>query len=133
VSLNFQIIEPNGESEVDPRIAEVEEALRQLFRFEGYRLIGEVMVYGTEGNEVYQEFSLPGLGPAELAATIRDVRTDSAGGSIQLEVRLNAPSHTVFGTTVRVRAGQTAVLGRTPSSADARNIILAVRAEFENT
>jgi hypothetical protein len=132
VRLTFQVIEANGTAEVDPRIEEVEAALRDLFRFEGYRLIGEVMVHGTEGNEVFQEFDLPDLGPSAIQAMIRDVRTDSAGGSVQLEMRFHTGARTVFGTTVRVRAGQTAVLGRTPSSADDRNIILAVNAELIN-
>jgi hypothetical protein len=131
VRLTFQIIEANGEAEVDPRIAEVETALRQLFRFEGYRLVGEVMVHGTAGNEVFQEFDVPDLGASAIEAMIRDVRTDSAGGSVQLEMRFHAGSRTVFGTTVRVRAGQTAVLGRTPSSVGSRNIILAVNTEFQ--
>ncbi|MFC1531613.1 hypothetical protein ACFL5T_05155, partial [Gemmatimonadota bacterium] len=131
VRLTFQIIEANGSTETDPQIAEVEEALRQLFRFDGYRLVGEVMVHGTEGNEVFQEFDVPDLGPSAIEATIRDVRTDSSGGSVQLEMRFHAGSRTVFGTTVRVRAGQTAVLGRTPSAVGNQNIILAVKTELQ--
>jgi hypothetical protein len=131
VRLSFQIIEANGDQETDPRIADVESALRQLFRFEGYRLVGEVMVHGTEGNQVYQEFDVPDLGPSAIEALIRDVRADSAGGSVQLEMRFHAGSRTVFGTTVRVRAGQTAVLGRTPSSVGSRNIILSVKSELQ--
>ena len=131
VRLTFQIIEANGNAEIDPRIAEVEAALRQLFRFEGYRLLGEVMVYGTEGNQVFQEFDVPDLGASAIEAMIRDVRADSSGASIQLEMRFHAGSRTVFGTTVRVRAGQTAVLGRTPSSTGSRNIILVVNTELE--
>jgi hypothetical protein len=132
VRLTFQIIEANGGTETDPEIAEVEEALRQLFRFDGYRLVGEVMVHGTEGNQVSQEFDVPDLGPSAIEAMIRDVRTDSSGGSVQLEMRFHAGSRTVFGTTVRVRAGQTAVLGRTPSSVGSQNIILAVKTELQD-
>lgn len=132
VRLTFQIIEANGSTETDPQIAEVEETLRQLFRFDGYRLVGEVMVHGTEGNEVFQEFDVPDLGPSAIEATIRDVRTDSSGGSVQLEMRFHAGSRTVFGTTVRVRAGQTAVLGRTPSAVGNQNIILAVKTELQD-
>ena len=132
VRLTFQIIEANGSTEIDPRIAEVEEALRQLFRFDGYRLVGEVMVHGTEGNEVFQEFDVPDLGPSAIEAMIRDVRTDSSGGSVQIEMRFHAGSRTVFGTTIRVRAGQTAVLGRTPSSVGNQNIILAVKTELQD-
>ena len=132
VRLTFQIIEANGSTDIDPRIAEVEEALRQLFRFDGYRLVGEVMVHGTEGNEVFQEFDVPDLGPSAIEAMIRDVRTDSSGGSVQIEMRFHAGSRTVFGTTIRVRAGQTAVLGRTPSSVGNQNIILAVKTELQD-
>ena len=132
VRLTFQIIEANGSTETDPQIAEVEETLRQLFRFDGYRLVGEVMVHGTEGNEVFQEFDVPDLGPSAIEATIRDVRMDSSGGSVQLEMRFHAGSRTVFGTTVRVRAGQTAVLGRTPSAVGNQNIILAVKTELQD-
>lgn len=132
VRLTFQIIEANGDTVTDPAIADVETALRKLFRFEGYRLVGEVMVHGTRGNEVFQEFDVPDLGPSAIEAMIRDVRTDSEGGSVQLEMRFHAGSRTVFGTTVRVRAGQTAVLGRTPSSVGSRNIILAVKSELQD-
>ena len=130
VRLSFQIIEANGAAGMDPRIADVEEALRQLFRFEGYTLVGEIMVHGTEGNQVFQEFEVPDLGRSAIEAVIRNVRTDSIGGSVQLEVRFMAAQRTVFGTTVRVRAGQTAVLGRSPSSVGGRNLILAVRPEL---
>ena len=131
VRITFQIIEANGSTGTDPEIAEVEAVLRELFRFEGYHLVGEVMVHGTEGNEVFQEFDVPDLGPSAISAMIRDVRTDSSGGSVQIEMRFNAGSRTVFGTTVRVRAGQTAVLGRTPSSVGNQNIILAVKTELQ--
>ena len=132
VRLTFQIIEANGHAESDPEIAEVERALRELFRFDGYRLVGEVMIHGTEGNQVFQEFDVPDMGPSAIEATIRDVRTDSSGGSVQLEMRFHAGNRTVFGTTVRVRAGQTAVLGRTPSTVGSRNIILAVNTELQD-
>ena len=132
VRLTFQIIEANGHAESDPEIADVERALRELFRFDGYRLVGEVMIHGTEGNQVFQEFDVPDMGPSAIEATIRDVRTDSSGGSVQLERRFHAGNRTVFGTTVRVRAGQTAVLGRTPSTVGSRNIILAVNTELQD-
>jgi hypothetical protein len=131
VRLAFQIIEANGSQDVDPRIADVESALRQLFRFEGYRLIGEVMVHATEGTELFQEFTVEELdGPAAIESVIRNVRTSSSGGSVQMEVRFHVGGHTVMGTSVRVRAGQTAVLGRTPGMIGGRHLILAVRPEL---
>ena len=132
VRLLFQIIEANGDAEVDPRIADVESALRELFRFEGYRLVEEILVHGTESNEVFQEFETEELGRSAIEAVIRNVRTDSAGGSVQIEIRFHLAGNTAFGTTVRVRAGQTAILGRTPSSIGSRNLILAVRPELDD-
>ena len=132
VRLLFQIIEANGDAEVDPRIADVESALRELFRFEGYRLVEEILVHGTESNEVFQEFETEELGRSAIEAVIRNVRTDSAGGSVQIEMRFHLAGNTAFGTTVRVRAGQTAILGRTPSSIGSRNLILAVRPELDD-
>ena len=131
VRLMFQIIEANGDAEVDPRIADVESALRELFRFEGYRLVEEILIHGTESNEVFQEFETEDLGRSAIEAVIRNVRTDSEGGSVQIEMRFHVAGNTAFGTTVRVRAGQTAILGRTPSSVGSRNLILAVRPELE--
>lgn len=131
VRLTFQIIEANGSTEVDPRIADVENALRELFRFEGYRLVEEILVHGTEGNDVFQEFDSEELGHSALEARIRNVRIDSSGGSVQIEMRFHVAERGSFGTTVRVRAGQTAVLGRTPGAAGSANLILAVRPELE--
>ena len=80
---------------------------------------------------MFQEFESEELGRSAIEAVIRNVRTDSSGGSVQIEMRFHADGRTAFGTTVRVRAGQTAVLGRTPSSVGSKNIILAVRPELE--
>lgn len=67
VRLHFQIIQADGAARSDPAIAEVEAALRKLFRFRGYRLVGEAVVGGTEHSEASQEIAggEPGRGNGE--------------------------------------------------------------------
>jgi len=136
VRLTFQLIEANGYESTDPEILEVEKALRDLFRFEGYRLVGEAVVNGMEGSYLRQDVPSAGDVPFHLETGIRDVRTDSMGGSVALEVVLEAWDSDLLATTVRVRAGQTAVLGsaamRTKETGG-RTLILAVRPELTET
>ena len=54
VTLHFQVILANGAGSADPAIAEVEEELRRLFRFAGYRLVAQSSVTGLEQSQVNQ-------------------------------------------------------------------------------
>ena len=54
VQLHFQVIEANGTTIKDPAIEDVESALRQLFRFEGYRLLAEAVLAGVAGSSMSQ-------------------------------------------------------------------------------
>ncbi len=54
VRLHFQLIEADGFTESDPRIAQVEDQLRRLFPFQGYRLAGEATVTATDVTEFEQ-------------------------------------------------------------------------------
>lgn len=130
VRLRFQIIEADGAETVDPAIAEVESALRELFRFEGYRLLDEVLIQGTEGNGTAQEFRSEDYGPWSIETFIENVRTDSEGGSVQLRVGFTVAGRMMLHTSVRVRTGQTAVLGRSPAQLQDKTLVLAVRPEL---
>jgi len=132
VRLRFQLIEANGFEGTDPEILEIESALRDLFRFQGYRLVGDALVNGVEGSYMSQDIPSTEGQPFHLQTGITDVRTDSAGGSIALEVLLEAWGDDLLATTVRVRAGQTAVLGSAASRGPDRGatLILAVRPEL---
>ncbi len=55
VTLHFQVILANGAGSADPAIAEVEEELRKLFRFAGYRLVAQGSVTGLEQSHVNQK------------------------------------------------------------------------------
>ncbi len=129
VQLQFQIIEANGASTTDPAIANVESALRQLFRFEGYRLSAEAMMGGVEGSRISQV--LGSEAQFRLEAVIQTVRTMGDSGVVRLEVMLGSNrSGSVFETSANVRIGQTMVLGSTQPDSRTGTIILTVRPEI---
>lgn len=136
VRLTFQLIEANGFTSQDPAIDEVENALRDVFRFEGYRLVGEAMVNGMEGSWLRQDIPSDDGVVFHLQTGIRNVRTDSEGGSVELQVELQAWDDALLATSLRVRAGQTAVLGSAAlrtGETEGRTLILAVRPELTET
>jgi len=129
VQLRFQIIEANGASETDPAIANVESVLRQLFRFQGYRLSAEAMMGGVEGSRITQ--SLGNEAQYRLEAHIQSVRTAGDSGMVRLEVGLGSSrTGSVFETSANVRIGQTMVLGSTQPDPRTGTIILTVRPEI---
>jgi len=123
VRLHFQLIQADGFTEHDPRIAAVEEELRSLFQFEGYRLVGEGFGAATDGSAVEQ-----GLGADHaVEANIGLGR----GGTIRLDnVHLYSyEGEDRLSTTVNIRAGQTLVLGSASRAGGDVTLLLTVRAE----
>lgn len=129
VQLQFQIIEANGASTSDTAIADVESVLRQLFRFQFYRLSAEAMMGGVEGSRITQ---ILGSQPQyRIDAFIMSVRTVGDSGVVHVEVSLFADRiGTVFETSANVRIGQTMVLGSTQPDPSSETIILTVRPEI---
>lgn len=128
VRLHFQVIEADGASTSDPAIADVERQLRQLFRFEGYTLVGEAVIGGTENSTVTQEFG-PAEAPFEIRVGIQNVRGTADSGSVRLEVDFSAFLGGSLQTTVNARAGQTVVLGNALLRRGGGTLILAVKPE----
>ena len=127
VRLRFQLISANGNRTNDPRIAEVESALRELFRFEGYSLEGEALIVATEGSSANQTIR------GERGSYYLSVRVigvpPTADGMADLVVELRSPNLDLsFETGVRVPIDQTVVLGS--ASAESAAIILTVRPEL---
>lgn len=125
VRLRFQLVEADGWTERDARIARVEEELRRIFQFGGYRLAAETVVTAAEGSEVSQTLAV-GDQRFELSARVRrrgreTVRLD--------DVSLRSFEGEHLRTTVNVRPGQTIVLGSSPRSDDRPTLLLAVTAE----
>lgn len=123
IRLHFQLIEADGFTGSDPSIADVEEELRKLFRFQGYRLAGEATVVAADYADVHQlirageesyslEVSVSRVGPD--ATRLQDVSL--VGRGVQL------------GTSVNVRPGQTVVLGSSPRTDATGTLFLTVRA-----
>jgi hypothetical protein len=137
VRLYFQLIEADSFQEEDPAIADVVGELRSLFRFEGYRLLGEAMVPVAGGTMDRQSFSQRFLGvdnPIIVEAAARVMAT----GTVRLDpVQLRDTWDELMTTSVNLTPGQTIVIGGTQartrlvsgSPGGETVLILTVRAE----
>lgn len=130
VRLHFQLIEANGFSGTDSRIADVRRALEELFRFEGYRLIAEPQMAAMEGTGSSQMIggSGDGMDGYYLEARVQDIRGRGDRASVILSVNLRGPAMARIETALAVPVGETVVLGS--SQAGTETLILTVRPEF---
>lgn len=135
VTLHFQVIEANGFQTSDASIAEVEAALRELFRFRGYRLAAEAVVVGTADTGVRQQLG-EGDRLFSIEASLLSIPRQDSTGAVQLSVQLRqAGIGTLLETTVGVPLGQTMVIGTAPQlegrgDRAAGALILTVRPEL---
>lgn len=115
VLLRFQIIEATEDAAKDPRIAEVDASLRDLFRYTGYRLAAEGVAKSEEG----QGFEVS-LGAGGASYTVRGVvmTSDDANGTMRLSLSLEQPmmiplmgAQSLFSTQLVVPVAQVVVLG----------------------
>lgn len=133
VRLHFQLIEADSFQDADPAISDVVEQLRSLFRFEGYRLVGEttVLVGGTGGRDTFTQ-RFPEV--AEVGVRVLGEAVVRESGRVRLDLRLSDPWDDLLETSLTVRPGQTLVIGGTQAghpSGESRNVILTVRAAPE--
>jgi len=126
VRLHFQLIEADGFTDSDERIATVEAQLRKVFQFHGYRLAGETFVTATDHSDIGQQ--MQGTDDLyEIRGEVHWLRP----GTIRLEnVSLfGRNSGTGLETTVNIRPGQTLVLRSAPKEGSTATLLLTVRAE----
>ncbi len=130
--LRFQLIEADSFQEPDPAIAHLVDQLGELFRFEGYRLLGEAVVQVAGGDQATHQARQRFLGPEDDFQVDLNFRTERSG-SVRLDpIRLWAGDHDVIlETSVGVSAGQTLVIGGARARQGGRSYILAVKAETE--
>lgn len=128
VRLTFRLIRADGAGTRDSGLADVEATLRQLFRFRGYRLVGEGVVSAMEGSEVTQMLG-DAADRSELIAEIQRLSSDGDSGFAILQVRLNLFPGS-FQTRVGVPLGKTAVLGNVAGGPASSALILTVRPEL---
>jgi hypothetical protein len=129
VRLTFKIIRADGATRADPSIADVESALRSLFRFQGYSLVAEGIMTGSQDSRSQQTLDGSG-GPYGLTAMIRQVSGAGDSATVQLTVELVTRGGGSFQTTVGVPAGRTAVLGNVTGGSPSTALILTVRPDL---
>lgn len=130
VRLHFQIIAADGATEPDPRIAEVEGALRELFRFDGYRLVTEAQMGAVEGSSSMQALRQEGTNYG-IRAVVERIRAGGERGTVEVHVALFSDQvGEVITTSMSVPVGQTVVLGSAQPEPGQRALILTVRPEF---
>ncbi len=139
VTLHFQVILANGAGSADPAIAEVEEELRRLFRFAGYRLVAQGSVTGLEQSHVNQKMFTQdpnNQARARLMFSVYDVdanigRVMGRGESrmVELKVQLGGNNSLLFGASVVLGIGNTIVLGTLQLPGN-QALILTLRAEI---
>jgi len=129
VRLTFKVIRADGAARADPSIADLQAALRSLFRFAGYALVAEGVMTGSAPSQSEQMLSGAG-GPYGLRTTIYSVNGRGDSATVQLQVRLTAVGAGEFETTVGVPVGKTAVLGNVTGGSPNTALILTVRPEL---
>ena len=114
----FQLVKANGSARTDPRIADIEEALRRALRFDGYSLAGEATASGTQFT-----IRVATGGSAEYEI---DAMYDASTLGVELRSHNPTPGNADAAyllTRVGIRPGQTLVLG---STSDAGETLLFV-------
>lgn len=123
--LFFQVIEADGFTTKDPEIADVEAALRGVFKFTGYRLLASAAINSRTPGSFDQwaggEYMLSGQVSATRA-------TDAVNLDINLATKAGPP---MLRTSVTIPNGQIVVVGSSRPDASKPTVILVVRTKKE--
>jgi hypothetical protein len=132
VRLHFQLIRADSSAQRDPRIAGVDDAVRQLLGVTGLHLEGEALTQVDEGAGFH--VGLPKT--FWIEGTCRAI-SPGADGRVQLNVTLERPkmrtmpteppTETLIGTGLTIPYGRNVVLGTTTN--DGAVYVLSVQAE----
>lgn len=151
VRLTFQLIAALDSSVQDPAIAAVDEELRRVFKFRGYRLLaqGVVVALARHNTNLTLASGRSDLDQYQVVPWIERIDQTAGKGGVMVRVRLNGPSvlrtnpatgsavmtiasTLILESSITVPFGQTVILGsgssmggRAPGSA----LILTVRPE----
>lgn len=133
VRLRFQLIQADSFQDEDPAIREVVEELRSLFRFQGYRLLGEALVTLDGGGGGPQDFEQRFFGVEESFMVQAEVSMDRPG-TVRLQPVYLYQEDTgdrLLQTSVSVSMGQTVVIGGARALRGNESYILTVRGEAD--
>ena len=131
VRLHFQVIEADGFTQSDSAIAAVETALRDLFRFRGYRLVADAMATGTSRTTTVHQLVGRDDFRMQLEVEIGQIATAEGRKAADLHVTLESGGQIVLQSGVTVPHGQTVVLGTARPLPNMGALILVVRPEIE--
>ncbi len=131
VRFHFQLIEADGASAPDPRIASLDSLLKGLFRYRGYRLLDEVPLTVADGGQTSTRVRADGRS-LMIYVVLDRVRAGPQGGEADLRVHLaDAPgAPAILSTSLTVPLGKTVVLGSSQLARDEGALIVAVRPEL---
>jgi hypothetical protein len=130
IRLRFQLIQADSFKDEDPAIADVVEELHSLFRFEGYRLMGEALVTLDGGEGGPQEFEQRFTGLEESFVVRGEVGIIQPGTARLrgIELYREETGARLLQTSVSVSVGQTVVIGGGKARRGQESYILTVRA-----
>jgi hypothetical protein len=130
VMLHVQVIEANGFTGRDSAIADIEQTLRQTFRYSGYRLAGEAHIQAREGS-VFRRSIGGGTGrngsAYMLEGRVDRVTTSQREQRIPIDIQLRGPNQGGFvevASTVTGTMGKPTVLGQSTGNGA---VILVIR------
>lgn len=132
VMLHVQVIEADGFTARDSAIADIEQTLRETFRYRGYRLAGEAYIQAREGSAFRRSIgrgSVSGQagGGYQLEGRVDRVTTSEKEQRIPVDIQLRGPHGGGFvevASTVTTTMGKPTVLGQ---SAGNGAVILVIR------
>lgn len=131
VQMRFQIIEADGFTGTDPAIADVQAALQDLFRFNGYRLLAEAIARAQAPGYLEQRLAA-GERVFTISANLQRVIGSDADRAVDLEITLrDASEGGLISTVMTVPSGQTVVVGSARARSGDNTLILVVRPEIQ--
>lgn len=131
VRFRFQLVEADGFNRQDSAIADVEAALRDLFRFRGYRLAAEAVAQGEAPGRIRQQIYTADGEPMIITAEVIRVVADEDVAAVSMNVDLATRAGSILSTSLTVPSGQTAVVGSARASSERGTLILVVRPEIQ--
>ena len=119
VVMNMQVIAADGFKERDPAIADVESTLRQMFKYDGYKLLGSVRFQTREDGTFIQSG-----GNFRISGRLQRVSGNGDQRVIPMSVELDTKDGAQLGSTITAPLDKPTVLGQ---STEKGAIILVIR------
>jgi hypothetical protein len=123
VGLDIQVIEADGFATRDSALAYIEPTLRETFKYQGYKLVGETHVQTREDGVFRQR--LPDF---SVSGRVLRVRTEGSEQRVPLEIEMETKAN-MLSSNVTATIGKPLVLGQSTSKGA---VILVIRSTVNN-